>query len=320
MIIAVDGSGSVRAKGFKVLVDFVVTLLKRYKTEYYGSSAVKLGVVLFGNGVILPDGKTVSPAINAHGLSFDKDAVQATIEGLPFKKGFTNMAQAFAMAEDMFIKGSRSAAQQSVMVVTDGKPSFSFMTNEMAEQLDDKAIMRYFVLVSETPMTDPAMKNLKLWSSQPWETNIVHVSGGLLMLEADPDMWAEKAITKFCPDSVSAMAEEYEVKIYGFQHVKAGAYCGDKKNRNILSKTVDNTEQCAALASGAGAQSFLFGNMFKRGFCMAGTIDVTADEYRAWMTAEGKVAPACTVGDGWSKSMLWDFYAMEPVAMGEESA
>jgi len=38
------------------------------------------------------------------------------------------------------------------------------------------------------------------------------------------------------------------------------------------------------------------------------------------MTEEGKVTPACTVGDGWSKSALWDFYAMEPVAMGEESA
>jgi len=319
LIIAVDGSGSVQEKGFKVLVDFVGTLLKRYETEYYGSKAVKLGLVLFGNGVIMPDGKTVSPAINAHKLSFDKDAVKASLDGLPFKKGFTNMAQAFAMAEDMFIKGSRSSAQQSVMVVTDGKPSFSFMTNEMAEQLDDKGIMKYFVLVSETPMTDPAMKNLKLWSSQPWETNIVHVMGGLVMLEADPEMWAEKAITKFCPDSLSAAAEEYEVKIYGYQHVKDGAFCGLNSRSNILSKNADSAAQCAALASGAGAQSFIFGVFFKQGTCVAGTIDVTPDEYKAWMTPEGKVTPACTDGEGWKSTILFDFYAMEPVAMGEES-
>merc|ERR1719181_2359006 len=130
----------------------------------------------------MPDGKTVSPAINAHSLSFDMDLVKAAVSGLPFKKGFTNMAQAFAMAEDMFVKGSRGKAQQSVMVVTDGKPSFSFMTNEMVEQLDDKSIMRYFVVVSETPLSDDSMKNMKKWASQPWETNLVHV-GGLLMLE-----------------------------------------------------------------------------------------------------------------------------------------
>jgi len=139
LIIAIDGSGSLQEGGFKILIGYVAKLLERYETEYFGSEAMKLGIILFGNGVIMPDGKTVSPAINAQKLTFDKAAVKSTVEGLPFKKGFTNMAQAFAMAEDMFTKGSRKAAQQSLMLVTDGKPSFSFMTNEMAEQLDDKS-------------------------------------------------------------------------------------------------------------------------------------------------------------------------------------
>jgi len=193
LVIAIDGSGSVRESGFGVLKSYVSKLLERYQVEYFGEQAVKLGIALFGNGVIMPDGKSVSPAINAQPLTFEKDTVLTTVAGLPFKKGFTNMAQAFAMAEDMFTKGSRKDAQQSVMVITDGKPSFSFMTNEMAEQLDDKGIMRYFVVVSETPMTDDSMKNMLIWASQPWETNLVHV-GGLLMLEADTDLCAEKAV------------------------------------------------------------------------------------------------------------------------------
>jgi len=303
-----------------VLVNFVSDLLKRYKAEYYGDRAVKVGIVLFGNGVIMPDGKTVSPAINAHKLSFDLESVKSVVEGLPFKKGFTNMAQAFAMAEDMFIKGSRRKAQQSVLVVTDGKPSFSFQTNEMAEQLEDKGIMRYFMIVSETPLSDPSMKNLKIWASQPWETNIVHVNGGLGMLEADPDLWSEKAITKFCPDAISAMAQDYEITVYGYQHVKDGAYCGEYSRKNILSKNVDSAEQCAALASGAGAKSFLLGTSYRRGECVAGTIDVSADQYREWATGEGKVSPACTVGEGWDETDMWDFYAMEPVGMSEQSA
>lgn len=63
LVIAIDGSGSVRADGFDILKKFVEKFLLRYQTEYWGAEAVKLSIVLFGNGVIMPDGKTVSPAI-----------------------------------------------------------------------------------------------------------------------------------------------------------------------------------------------------------------------------------------------------------------
>lgn len=318
LIIAVDGSGSLRADGFKKLTNWVGELLKRYTTEYYGDSTVKLGIVLFGNGIIMPDGKTVSPAINAQKLTFDMDAVKSTVAGLPFKKGFTNMAQAFAMAEDMFTKGSRKNAQQSVMLVTDGKPSFSFMTNEMVEQLDDKSIMRYFVIVSETPMEDETMKNMKAWASQPWETNIVHVGGGLVLLNADAELWAMKAVTKFCPLAHSPMSEEYESEVYGYQHIKDGAYCGEyDKQLNTLSKSVDNAEQCAALAQGAGSTAFLLGTGFRRGYCVRMMTAFTPDQYKEWGTMASKMNPSCPLEDGWTSAMLFDFYALEPVAAEE---
>jgi len=320
LVIAIDGSGSVRSEGFKVLTTYVGKLLERYQTEYYGDAAVKIGIVLFGNGVLMPDGKTVSPAINAHALSFDMAAVTAKVEGLPFKKGFTNLAQAFALAENMFIKGSRSEAQQSVMVITDGQPTFSFMTNEMVQQLDDKGIMRYFVVISETSLNDKSMQDMKDWASEPWDTNIVHVNGGLLMLEADPDLWAEKAITKFCPLSISPASEEWETTVYGYQHVKDNAFCGEKKRANVLSKTVDGAEQCAALASGAGKASFLLGSYFRRGWCISGTIEVSADQFTEWMSLTGKVQPKCAESSGWHSTLLYDFYAMEPVGMHEEKS
>jgi len=309
LVIAVDGSGSVRESGFKVLKEYVGKLLERYETEYFGQNTMKIGITLFGNGIIMPDGKTVSPAINAQKLTFDKDAVKGVVEGLPFKKGFTNMAQAFAMAEDMFVKGSRKGAQQSVMVITDGKPSFSFMTNEMAEQLQDKGIMRYFVVVSETSLNDDSMKVLKAWASQPWETNMVHVQG-LEMLEADMDLWSEKALTKFCPMSYSPEAATYETKVLGYQHVKDGGWCGEKKRGNLLSKGANTAEQCAALAAGAGKQSFMFGSFFRRGWCYGGTMEVSGDQYKEWTTSKHK--PSCP--DGWKSSMLFDFYALEPVS------
>jgi len=311
LVIAVDGSGSVREKGFKILKKYTKTLLQRYQMQYFGEPAMRIGIVLFGNGVILDDGKTVSPALNKQKLTGDKAAVEAAVDALPFKKGFTNMAQAFSMAEDMFIKGMRKDAQQSVMLITDGKPSFAFMTNEMVEQLDDKGIMRYFFVVNNQGPNSDAMKQMRLWASQPWETNLIHVPG-LVMLDADMGLWAERTLTMFCPLSYSPQEAEYEETVYGYAHVKDSGWCGDKLNSNILSKTATNAEACAALAVGASKSTFLLGNFFRRGWCIGGTMNIDGAQYKEWQA--NKENPSCKVGDGWSSSMLYDFYAVEPVA------
>jgi hypothetical protein len=193
LVICIDGSGSVKPSGFKILQEFVGKLLERYMTQYWGDDAVKLAIVLFGNGVIMPDGKTVAPALLKQGLTFEMDHVKQAVKDLKFKKGFTNMAQAFAVAETAFILGSRREASSAVMVITDGKPSFKFMTNEMVEQLDDKGITRYFLLVNDEDLDSDANKVMKSWASQPWETNLIHVPGGLTLLEADMDLWAASA-------------------------------------------------------------------------------------------------------------------------------
>jgi len=308
LVIGLDGSGSVRESGFKIIKAYAETLLKRYQMQYFGESAMRIGIMLFGNGIIMPDGKTVSPARNLQKLTGSMDQVTAAVSGAPFKKGFTNMAQAFSMAEDMFIKGARKDAQQSVMLITDGKPSFAFMTNEMVEQLDDKGIMRYFVCVNNQGPQSDAMKQMKMWASQPWETNMIHVQG-LTLLEADNELWAEKALTKFCPLSYSPSTAYHEETTYGYAHVKDSGWCGEKMNSNILSKEVDNAEQCAALAGGAGKQSFMLGAFFRRGWCIGGTMTVDEAQYNEWQN--NKVDPKCT--DGWKSSMLYDFYALQPV-------
>jgi len=312
LIVAVDGSGSVREAGFDILKKYTAALMDRYQTEYFGDDAMKIGVVLFGNGIIMPDGVTVSPAINAQKLTFDMDAVHAAVEGMPWKKGFSNMAQAFAMAEDMFTKGSRRGAQSSVLTITDGKPSMNFMTNEMVEQLADKNIMRYFVLVSDEGPQSDHMQVMKKWASQPWETNVVHVQG-MDLLDADMEYWAERALTKFCPESFSPANDGWEIETYGHQHVADGRYCGSYSRNNILSKSAGDVEVCAALASGAGAATFMLGNSVRRGWCVAGTMVVSEAQYEEWQTPEGKKKPQCTEAEGWTKKKVWDFYALEPV-------
>jgi len=86
LVIAVDGSGSVRDAGFKILKSYTSTLLNRYQMQYFGQSAMKIGIVLFGNGIIMPDGKTVSPARNMQKLTGKMEDVKKAVMDLPFKK------------------------------------------------------------------------------------------------------------------------------------------------------------------------------------------------------------------------------------------
>ena len=51
---------------------------------------MNIGLIEFGNGIIMPDGVTVSIAMNVHTISSDLDSVKSSIEGMVQKKGFTN--------------------------------------------------------------------------------------------------------------------------------------------------------------------------------------------------------------------------------------
>jgi hypothetical protein len=312
LIIAIDGSGSVQPieengeivnDRFGILKAYALALVDKYEATYFGASAMKVGVIEFGNGVIMPDGTTVSPAMNVQPLTSSISTARAAIDGLVVKKGFTNMAQAFALAETMYTTGGRKGAQSAILVITDGKPSFQFQTNELVEQLDDKGVSRFFVIVGDSEKDLDLMKS---WASAPWETNLLHVPG-LPVLDADEGLWAQKALTLFCPDAMSPSLLTVKESNGGFMHVKDGGYCGPRGA--LLSTEVTDAEGCAFLAQGAGAKSFLLGIWFRRGYCYAGD-DVSEAEWTSW--TDERQNPGCE--GGWTGSMIFDFYAMEPVS------
>lgn len=311
LVIAVDGSGSVREGGFNTLRNFAVDLLAKYESQYFGSAAMKVGVIEFGNGIIMEDGVTVSPAMNVHTISSDLSSVKSSLEDMEQKKGFTNMAQAFALAETMYTSSGRKGAQSALLIITDGKPSFLFQTNELVEQLDDKGVSRFFVVVTED---EKSVDQMRKWASAPWETNLIHVPG-ISPLEADLGVWSQKALTMFCPMSMSPQLMDVKEEAGGFMHVKDGGYCGERGA--LLSTEVTDAAGCAFLAQGAGAQSFLLGIWFRRGYCYAGVFEVDHDQYEEW--EQNRVEPSCPAGDqnnganGFTDSMIFDFYAIEPV-------
>merc|ERR1712203_1273575 len=204
----------------------------------------------------------------------------------------------------------REQVQQSILLLSDGMPSFAFETEELIQQLDDKGIMRYFIVVSTT-ISDDQMKLMVSWACQPWESNLLSVPG-LLQLGADEAMWAQKALTMFCPMALSPDQMVATETRQGYTLVADEKTCGARGR--LLSTMVSNAAQCAALAQGAGVKAFWLGAWFRRGYCYACNVDITADIYAGFHTSAARKNPTCPDAAGFSRNPLYDFYAIAPVA------
>jgi uncharacterized protein YegL len=199
LVLAIDGSGSITADNFDILKEYVVNLIKRFKGEVNESEVMRVGVLQFGNGEIMEDG-TISNAVKVQVLTTDMAAVEEAVSGMRFLKGFTNMAQGFTLADSMFTENGREEAQSAIMTITDGKPSFTFQTQQVVDGLEEKGIQRYFITITENEGDETEL--MKKWASAPWYTNHLHIPG-FLTLMASNQTYVQEAIVMFCPMSQS---------------------------------------------------------------------------------------------------------------------
>jgi len=303
LILAIDGSGSLRVEGFKAIQKFAATLVTRYEGQYFGQEAMRVGVVLFGNGHVLADG-TVSPAILVHELSSDMASVKASIEALQWQRGFTNMAQAFSTCERMWQLKGRKDAVSAVALITDGKPSFFFQTHEKVMQLKDKHIKILFAPVMRFEGKELAL--MKKWASQPWQTHLVHIPG-IVPLEADPMLFAGLLVATFCPNSMSPSAEKVSEEEVGYFLLRENGRCGVRGQ--LLGDEVDSIGDCAVLARKAGVEAFSYGSWVSKGKCYAENMDVSKTKLTQWQI--DRRAPLCHETGGWKEDRLFDTYVLE---------
>jgi hypothetical protein len=140
----------------------------------------------------------------------------------------------------------------------------------------------------------------------------------LELLDSDPELWANAAVIKFCPQAYSPFNGAQKEQSFGFMLVKRGGWCGEQLDENLLSTNVDTPEQCASLVLARGGHSFFYGVSFADGKCYKGTIEVDAELYSTWKKTRGtQGGPECEEKEGWHRSTLYDFYALEPVAAEE---
>jgi hypothetical protein len=307
LIINVDGSGSVNQESWNLVVNFTGELLKRYESVYYSDPAMRIGVALFGNGVIEEDG-SISKALLISELVEDLAAVKTAVAGMAHQKGFTNMAQGFVLAEKLLQQRGRKEAQSAVMTISDGKPSFLFETTEKAKELEEKGIMKYMVAISEFPGSDE-WRLMREMASQPADTNTVRVPG-FDALQDGGGPFVRETIAKFCPAAMSPSQTLDQEVAQGYMLVYEAGYCGGL-GRTLSTDTTD-PEACRQLAVTAKATGFSMGRRYREGKCCVETLDFTCDNYKQWQKDPRDPECPTSLSGGFHSSRYYDWYAIEP--------
>merc|ERR1719401_2578975 len=217
-----------KQEGFDILQKFALNLTSNYRNTYYGVEDMRIGLVLFGNGVYFDNG-TVAAAIGVVSITSDLDSVRTAIEGLQWQRGFTNMMQALQAADNMFADG-RDDAQSAVMVISDGKWTNAYRTTMKATAMKDKGVQIFMAPIAES-MTQN-LKVLRGWASDPWETNFERIPGLTALINNEPE-YAQKLLVKFCPRAFSPSQKSEEETQQGYLKIHEEGYpsdsCGEYK-------------------------------------------------------------------------------------------
>mmetsp|Transcript_20636 Transcript_20636/g.42423 ORF Transcript_20636/g.42423 Transcript_20636/m.42423 type:complete len:994 (+) Transcript_20636:86-3067(+) len=311
LVLAIDGSGSVKEDGFETIKKFAANLTERYNSVYFGEPAMQVGVVLFGNGQLIegPDGSTIiESAIAAQGLTGDLELVRQKIKDLEFQKGFTNMAQALTAADNMLSLGGRSDAQSAVMVISDGKYSMEYQTQEKATELKDKNIQIFMAPITEVKGKE--LNNLKKWASQPWDTNYERIPG-LAALKFNADIFAERLVAKFCPASMSPTLLRQQEAVKEYMMIHKNGWPSWECGQYWWIGKVANKDDCAAAARKKNQLAFSYGRSYADGICYSEAIPVDMDHWQMW--SQNRTSVPCENGD-WKFNPFFDTFAVEPVA------
>jgi hypothetical protein len=311
LVIAVDGSGSVEEDGFEIIKKLTYNFTSNYQNEYYGVEDMRIGLVLFGNGVYNEGNGTVSAAIEVQSITSDLDTLRSKILTMEWQRGFTNMMQAFTAADRMFAEG-RDDAQAAVLMISDGKYTNAYRTGMKAQELKDKGVQIFMAPISE--FNSPGLKLIRKWASQPWETNYERLPG-IDGITANEDLFAQRMLVKFCPRAFSPSQRLAEEQAVGFLKIKEDAYPSDSCGQWVYLGTRDSDESCMESVKDRGYLAFSYEDGgYWHGSCYLEAITVDAD---FWAEAlNSRVNLNCPNGD-WTYNQHANTYILNPSMFGD---
>jgi len=309
LVIALDGSGSMKQDGFDTVKDFALNLTSKYQSTYYGVEDMRIGLVLFGNGEYFDNG-TVSAAIEVVSITSDLTSVSTAIEGLQWQRGFTNMMQALQAADNMFADG-RDDAQSAVMVISDGKWTNAYRTTMKATAMKDKGIQIFMAPIADT--TTEKLKVFRSWASSPWETNYERIPGLEALLNNEAE-FAQKLLVKFCPRAFSPSAKLEEEEQQGYLKIHEEGYPSDSCGAWGYMGKVETAEACMEKVKDAGILAFAFEDRGRGlGICYSEAIEVTDT---LWNQALNDRVDLTCPGGAWVYNEYASTYILNPGMFG----
>lgn len=267
VLLVVDSGGSLEEADFATLRSFVAGLVARYRSTAYGGDAVRVGVVQFGNGEIMPDG-SVSAAHEVAPLGSDLASVGAAVQGMGLLGGFPNVAQALGLAERVLANHARSMVPSKVILITDSKPTFQRQAIEKVQEMWDKNVHTFVVSVARFQHGENSQA-VKQLASMPRQANYVHIPG-VANLREHMSEHVVHVLTKSCAKAESPSFVTEEGVREGFRLVVEDKACGNPASRTVLARAEDmSAEECARLARAQDLTFFGLGIGERSGYCWA---------------------------------------------------
>jgi hypothetical protein len=307
VVLAVDGSGSTRETGFAMFRNFTGELVKRFISKKYKRKAMKVGLIQFGNGEVVKDAQgnsAVAGAIMHQGLTFKIKEVEKAVAAMKWRGGFTNMAQAFTLSENLFRDGGRKRAQSQIIVISDGQPSFKYQTAKAADDLRDANVHVNMVVVHPYKGSKQ-VKQMQEWASRPYQTHMIWIPG-MKGLQANTEQYVTDTLVQFCPRAQSPKLMALKEKKRGFKLVVEKRDCLEwwwRIHRHCPNRRCRSRRDCSAAARKIGAKYFVVYKIrwWNRAFCYGHKRnDGKCNFPKMWWMRKG----------GWTRS-VFSVYALE---------
>jgi uncharacterized protein YegL len=285
VVLLIDSSGSLSQKGFDILKNLSSKIIDRLKPTAYGDNAVRVGVVQFGNGHL--NGSVVSPAKLVQTFSSNFNTTKASIAGMKYQKGFTNMAQGLMRAKDLLAKKGRDNNNATVLMITDGFPSFEYETEQAAQRVRKTAN-----LVIAHVKSNPRPYDVRLMRKYArYVGNYVSIPGKQ-QLKEDMQTYASESVVKMCPLAESVSKKDDKDKRRGFQKRLQGQWCANPMPDKWFS----------------GYEGSGWSNEMSKETCKAKSEEVSSEwKFFEYTTYPGSTMHECLVytkecnTDGWSR-------------------
>merc|ERR1719443_859506 len=122
----------------------------------------------------------------------------------------------------MITRSPRTAAAGTLVLITDGKPSFTFATDKAVKSFKGRG--RAVIVQVKQYASKDTQKLMKTYASKPWQTNYVLIHGKA-DLKSDYSKYVDKVLVSSCPRAESPKALEVQKMENGYVKLYEGYNC-----------------------------------------------------------------------------------------------